>query len=695
RGYGYGPAFQGLQAAWRRGEDLYAEVALPDQEHQDAALFGLHPALFDAALHALHFGGDDTDGGPTMLPFSWAGVSLSAVGATALRVRLTPAGPNAFSLEIADTEGAPVAAVRSLTSRPVAPEQLQPAQLHDSLYRVDWTKVPAPSAVSLTYADWAALDPAASRVPDVIVLRVSSGDPDGASADEAAVVRATTHQVLAALQEWTAGERFADSRLLVVTRGAVAPLPGADDVTDLAGAAVWGLVRTAQREHPDRIVLADLDGSVDVGAVMAIGEPQVALRDGAAYAPRLVRVPAATTEAEPVTSFSAEGTVLVTGGTGMLGRLVARHLVVTHGVRHLLLTSRSASAESAADLIGELADLGAEVKVAAADAADRASLAGVLAGIPAEHPLVGVVHLAGVLDDGVIGSLTPERMDRVLRPKVDAALNLHELTRDHDLAAFVLFSSASGVFGTPGQGSYAAANAFLDALAAHRRGGGLTAQSLAWGLWADDAGMAGELADTDRQRLSRNGVEPLSAQQGLELFDVACTVDSGTLVPIRLDFAALAEAGAELPSLFRTLVRVPTRRVAAVGGGASSAVRERFAGLTAAERVAAALDIVRTQAAAVLGHAGVEAIEPDRAFGELGFDSLSAVELRNGLNAATGLRLPASLVFDYPNALAVAEHIAAEVVGADTRRTAVAATAGSADEPLAIVGMACRYPGGV
>nr|WP_263641888.1 type I polyketide synthase [Microbispora cellulosiformans] len=699
RGYGYGPAFQGLQAAWRRGEELYAEVALPDQEHQDAALFGLHPALFDAALHALHFGGDDTDGGPTMLPFSWAGVSLSAVGATALRVRLTPAGPNAFSLEIADAEGAPVAAVRSLTSRPVAPEQLQPARLHDSLYRVDWTKVPVPPAVSLTYADWAALDPAAATVPDVIVLRVPSGDPVGASADEAAAVRATTHQVLAALQEWTAGERFADSRLLVVTRGAVAPLSGSDDVTDLAGAAVWGLVRTAQREHPDRIVLADLhesaDESVDVGAVMAVGEPQVALRDGAAYAPRLVRVPAATTEAEPVTSFPAEGTVLVTGGTGMLGRLVARHLVAAHGVRRLLLTSRSASAESAADLVGELADLGAEVSVAAADAADRASLAGVLAGIPAEHPLVGVVHLAGVLDDGVIASLTPERMDRVLRPKVDAALNLHELTRDHDLAAFVLFSSASGVFGTPGQGSYAAANAFLDALAAHRRAGGLTAQSLAWGLWADDAGMAGELGDTDRQRLSRNGVEPLSAQQGLELFDVACTVDSGTLVPIRLDFAALAEAGAELPSLFRTLVRVPTRRVAAAGGGASSAVRERFAGLTAAERVAAALDIVRTQAAAVLGHAGVEAIEPDRAFGELGFDSLSAVELRNGLNAATGLRLPASLVFDYPNALAVAEHIADEVVGADTRRTVVAATAGSVDEPLAIVGMACRYPGGV
>ncbi|WP_327045437.1 type I polyketide synthase [Microbispora sp. NBC_01189] len=698
RGYGYGPAFQGLRAAWRHGEELYAEVALPDHEHQDATLFGLHPALFDAALHALHFGGDDTDGGPTMLPFSWAGVSLSAVGATALRVRLTPAGPNAFSLEIADAKGAPVAAVRSLTSRPVAPEQLRPAQLHDSLYRVDWTKMPTPSAVSLTYADWAALDPAAPTAPDVIVLRVPSDDSGGASADEAAAVRATTHQVLAALQEWAAGERFADSRLLVVTRGAVAPLPGADDVTDLAGAAVWGLVRTAQREHPDRIVLADLhesaDDSVDVGAVMALGEPQVALRDGAAYAPRLVRVPAATAETEPVTSFSAEGTVLVTGGTGMLGRLVARHLVVAHGVRRLLLTSRSASAESAADLVGELEDLGARVSVAAADAADRASLAGVLAGIPAEHPLVGVVHLAGVLDDGVIGSLTPERMDRVLRPKVDAALNLHELTRDHDLAAFVLFSSASGVFGTPGQGSYAAANAFLDALAAHRRAAGLTAQSLAWGLWADDAGMAGELGDTGRHRLSRNGVEPLSAQQGLELFDVACTVDSGTLVPIRLDFAALAEAGAELPSLFRTLVRVPTRRVAAAAGGASSAVRERFTGLTAAERIAAALDIVRTQAAAVLGHAGVEAIEPDRAFGELGFDSLSAVELRNGLNAVTGLRLAASLVFDYPNALAVAEHIAAEVVGADTRRTAVAATAGSADEPLAIVGMACRYPGG-
>ncbi|WP_204289659.1 type I polyketide synthase, partial [Microbispora amethystogenes] len=670
-GITYGPVFQGLKTAWRRGDDVFAEVALPESVQEEADRFGIHPALLDACLHAI--GLTSVIGEEAALPFSWAGVTLHATGAQAVRVQVTTVGSDAVSIAVADHTGAPVASVESLTVRTIPAGGLDAAGSRQAapLFRLSWTPIGGASPAT------APTDPA-----EVVVVR---GEP-GVSAD---AVRGATHAVLSALQSWPGEESPADAVLAVVTSGAVG-LPG-ENVTDLAGAAVWGLVRSAQSENLGRILLVDTDDSVDLATVLATGEPQVVVRDGVIYAARLVRVPAATAETEPVTSFSAEGTVLVTGGTGMLGRMVARHLVVEHGVRRLLLTSRSASAESAADLIGELADLGAEVSVVACDVAERDALAALLAGVDVS----AVVHMAGVLDDGVIGSLTPERVDRVLRPKVDAALNLHELTRDRGLSAFVLFSSASGVFGTPGQGSYAAANAFLDALAAHRRAGGLTAQSLAWGLWDTQGGMGGELTAVERQRLSRTGVEPLSAEQGLDLFDAACASDAAAVVPIRLNLTALAAAGSEAPALLGGLVRRPARRSAAGLPAAAAQLAERLAPLSEADRVAALLDIVRTQAAAVLGHAGAEAIEPDRAFGELGFDSLSAVEFRNALNAQVGLRLPASLVFDYPNALAVAEYIAAEVVGADSRRTAVAATVGSVDEPLAIVGMACRYPGGV
>ncbi|WP_159060978.1 type I polyketide synthase, partial [Streptomyces hygroscopicus] len=463
-----------------------------------------------------------------------------------------------------------------------------------------------------------------------------------------------------------------------------------EPVADLAGAAVWGLLRSAQSENPERLVLVDLDGRDEsfrtLSAALASGESQLALRAGEVRVPRLAR---AAVDTERTPDVDAEGTVLVTGASGTLGGLLARHLVAERGVRHLLLVSRRGErAPGAAELGAELVELGAEVRWAACDVADREALAEVLAGIPAERPLTAVVHTAGVLDDGVIGSLTPERLERVLRPKVDAAWHLHELTRDLDLSAFVLFSSAAGVFGNAGQGNYAAANAFLDALAQYRRAQGLGGTSLAFGLWADSSGMAGELDEADVSRMSRGGVLALSAAEGLELFDAAYRTDEALLVPMSLDMAALrAQAGSDaLSPLFRGLVRTPARRTAE-GAAESGALARRLAGLNAAEQLDVVLDLVRTNVATVLGYAGPETIDPDRSFRELGFDSLTAVELRNALGAVSELRLPATLVFDYPTPVVLAEFLRAEVVGAAVDVAGPVVVAAADDEPIAIVGL--------
>ncbi|MGW3233900.1 type I polyketide synthase, partial [Kitasatospora sp. NPDC001095] len=451
---------------------------------------------------------------------------------------------------------------------------------------------------------------------------------------------------------------------------------------------VWGLVRSAQSENPDRLVLVDLEAGAELpSGVVESGEPQVAVRGGVAFAPRLVRV---ATESDNGVSLG-EGPVLVTGGTGGLGSLVARHLVTAHGVRSLVLTSRRGlDAPGASELRAELAGLGAEVDVVACDVSDRDAVAALLEG----RSLSAVVHTAGVLDDGVVSSLTPERLSAVLRPKVDAAVILHELTAGMDLSAFVLFSSVSGVFGAAGQGNYAAANAFLDALAARRRADGLPGTSLAWGLWAEDGGMATSLSDADVRRLARAGVAPLRSQEGLALFDGALTLERALVVPMHLDPVAMV-GGGEVPPLLRALVRVPRRRTAASGGSAAAgSLAERLLALPVARRDEAVREVVRTQVAEVLGYASAEGVDLTRAFRELGFDSLTAVELRNRMNAATGLRLPATLVFDYPTPSALADFIRDELVGEAPVVAEVLSTT-AVDEPIAIVGMACRYPGGV
>ncbi|WUQ40139.1 type I polyketide synthase [Streptomyces sp. NBC_00234] len=754
----YGPVFQGLTAAWRHGNEIYAEATLPEHARSEAERFGLHPALLDAALHAVALT-DAVGQGPT-LPFTWSKVALHASGAASLRVRLVPGesggGSVAVSVETTDVEGRPVATVGSLALRRISDAQLAAAAatFHDSLYQLDWVRLPsATEPQALTIGTWEELDRGAP-VPDVVILEAvrpdatapatveeasDVADPEptadpARSADSADAVHATTHRVLAAVQEWLADAdgRFDASRLLVVTRGAVSvagPESGPGDATasdsttgtglglgGLMGAAVAGLVRSAQMENPGRILLADLDATAapqSIGAaVVAAGEDNVAIRDGVLHAARLTRATAnaagtgstsGTTPASagtptdadvpPVTDGGAfgDGTVLVTGGTGGIGALVARRLVVDHGVRSLLLTSRRGpDAPGAAELRDELTALGAEVTVAACDVADRSSVATLLEQVT----LTGVVHAAGVLDDGVVASLNPERITTVFRPKVDAALHLHHLTAGQPLAAFVLFSSFAGLLGAPGQGSYAAANAFLDALAVHRRAQGLPAQSLAWGLWELSGGMAGELDTADRAKISRGGISPLTTDEGLALFGAAPSVDRALVVPTALDLPGLRAQGDALPGLFRALVPTARRSAAAAGAGSDS-LRRRLAGLSAQERQDLLLGLVQERAAVALGYSGAQAVEADRAFRDLGIDSLGALELRNSLGEETGLRLPATVIFDYPNPLSLARYLLGELSGVTEDVRAVSVGTVTDDDPIVIVGMACRYPGGV
>ncbi|WP_377475980.1 SDR family NAD(P)-dependent oxidoreductase [Plantactinospora endophytica] len=391
------------------------------------------------------------------------------------------------------------------------------------------------------------------------------------------------------------------------------------------------------------------------------------------------------------------GTVLVTGATGTLGRMIAEHLAAA-GAPHLLLLSRTGEAADGADeLRARLTALGAEVTIRSCDASDREQLAAALAGIPRAYPLTGVVHAAGVLADGVLESLTPQQVEAVLRAKVDAAVNLHELTVDADLAIFVLYSSVAGVLGAAGQANYAAANAFLDALARHRRSQGLPATSLAWGFWDERSAMTGHLDDTDLRRLARGGIAGLTREHGLAVFDAAVHREEPALVAARLDLRALHRADAVVPPLMRGLVRTPARRTASSGTSAAG-FAGRLDAMPPGDREQHVLDLVRAAGAAVLGHRGADAIDPHRAFKDIGFDSLTAVELRNRLGTATGLRLPATLVFDHPTPAAITAYVLAETLGtgsAPSLPVVGTSTPDSAVDPIVIVGMSCRFPGGV
>jgi 4-hydroxyphenylalkanoate synthase len=990
RGYEYGPAFQGLVGIWRRGPELFAEATTLAEAGVRIDGMGIHPALLDAVLHAA---GLAVDASQTMLPFCWRGVSLHAGGAGRVRARFTALDAGAMSVEVADSAGLPVLTVRSLVTRPMTGEQLH-AAVTTAVARPDreplemvWSPIPLkPNKIDglgqlpvVSWDDyWAAdADGETAAAESVVVWRCGFGGDNVVSS-----VHTATHAALVVLQHWLAGSN--PGRLVVLTSGAMG-LSG-ETVSDLAGAAVWGLVRSAQAEHPGRIVLIDADTAIDAAGLVATGEPQLLVRAGGVHlarlapAPALLELPAedpawrlsagaggtleslmirpcpepqaplqagqvrvavaasgvnfrdvmaalgmypgqapvlgaegagvvvetgpevadvavgdavmglidgtgpsavadqhmlvtmpkewsfaqaagvpvafltalygladlaatragdavlihagtggvgmaavqlarhwgaevfvtasrgkwdtlramgfdedhigdsrtlgfeekflSVTEGRgidvvlnslagefvdaslrllvrggrfiemgktdirdaqviadqypavgyqafdlieagpqrmqemlneltelfdaraldplPVTTWDvrcaveayrfisqarhtgkvvltmpsaladdlARGTVLITGGTGMAGGELARHVVSAYGVRHVVLVSRRGSrSKSTAELTLDLARAGAQVQVLACDVADRRSVVEMLAQLQRRcPPLRGVIHAAGVLDDAVITSLTPDRVDTVLRAKVDAAWNLHELTRDLGLSMFVLCSSIAGTVGAAGQSNYAAANAFLDGLAAHRHAAGLPGVSLAWGMWARSSAMTAHLSSRDLARLNRGGVAAMTTEQALELFDAALAVNHPVVVAARLDRAALdARArNGELPALFSGLARPPRRRSVEDVVDATesrSALAERLHALPPDDQHGVLVEMVCLQAAAVLGHPAPEEIDPDTTFKALGFDSLTGVELRNHFKAATGLALSPTLIFDHPTPTAVADYI--------------------------------------
>ncbi|MFE5586383.1 SDR family NAD(P)-dependent oxidoreductase [Kitasatospora sp. NPDC056531] len=686
-GFSYGPTFRGLRAAWRRGGEVFTEVALPDEAGDSGAAFAAHPALLDAALHGLGFlpTAEQPDSPGPRLPFSWQGVSLHQAGVRALRVRLSEAGPETVALAIADSVGRPVAAVQALIVRETSRDQLaRAAGGREGLHRASWITAPA---VPGTAGDgrWAVLGGAdaltglgrpADRYPDLAALLDALDDgaavpdtvlvpcpPTGADTDPA-VVREGVHRCLELLRRWIAEDRLAAARLVLCTRGAVAA-QAAEGVADLAGAAVWGVGRAAQLENPDRIVLVDLDdpsaadGSLPaaVDLARAADEPQIAVRGGTLLTPRLTPMREAG-DTGPASSWNTEGTVLVTGATGLLGSLVARHLVTEHGVRHLVLASRrGADAPGADGLRQELTALGATVRLASCDVADRQALAELLAAVPAEHPLSGVVHTAGVVDDGLLGSLERAQVDRVLRAKVDAALNLHELTSGLDLTAFVVFSSLAGTLGGAGQANYAAANAFLDALCVRRAAAGLPAVSLGWGPWESSGGMAAAVGQADLKRIARAGLLQLGADEGMELFDAALASGETVVLPFKLDPAVRTAGfgGETVPAMMRSLAGTVRRTLAPAA--AAGGLVERLRRLPETERETVLTDLVRAEAARAVGLPSEAAVPAGGAFKSLGFDSLMAVDLRNRLGAVTGVRLPATLIFDHPTPTALAEFL--------------------------------------
>ncbi|MBK1786598.1 type I polyketide synthase [Prauserella cavernicola] len=452
--------------------------------------------------------------------------------------------------------------------------------------------------------------------------------------------------------------RTASAPVWCLTQGAVSTDP-LDAVSAPAQALIWGLGRVAAQEFPEHWGgLVDLPSEVDARVLEQLcevlaqrDEDQVAIRPGGALGRRLFR---AGFRREPDRNGwdPGSGTILITGGTGALGSQVARRLA-RRGTHHLVLASRrGANAAGAAELEAELTTLGARVTIVACDLADPEALAGLVA----EHPPSAVFHTAAVLDDGALDGLTAEQIDRVLRVKADVALRLHELTCDRELSAFVLFSSLSGTIGLAGQGNYAPGNAYLDALAHHRRSLGLPAISLAWGSWAQ-GGMAESEAVVATQL--RHGVPLLEPESALDAMEIALAHDDPDIVIADVDWARFSHAYTALRSstLLEYIAEAAMEHKEPSDRAGSAALAEELAGLKPAERSRKLLDTVRGEVAAVLGHNSAEAIGTRRPFLELGLDSVTAVDLRNRLDRATGLRLPATVVFDQPDAVELAAYL--------------------------------------
>lgn len=719
-GLGYGPAFQGVREAAVTGPGrLLARLALPQAARDTTDAYAVHPALLDAALHVTAVFG--TSGGRALLPVAVGRCVLPPSGADELTASVRQAGGSGTDLTLDvtlwDSEGFAVGRLEGVRLRAASPADLADgADSARHLYEVAWTALPdAPSAEA--HGEWALFgDPADPDVEAVrrgleaagIRVRDTGADvhvrfwprpaadagPGSAAGESAAAGLAGLRQLIARSDP--------PARTVWVTRGAIAAGDG-DTVAGLAQSVLWGLARSARVEHPDLgPTLLDLDGSADpVSALLAAlahrHEPELALRKGSLLAPRLIRA----RPADPAGSsrVPTDGTVLVTGGLGAVGRQVARFLA-ERGVPRLLLISRQGRDDPRAEAItAELAALGAQAELAACDVSDAASVAELLRGIGDELPLRGIVHCAGVLDDGVVAELTPERLARVLRPKLDGAAHLHRLTTGIPLELFLLVSSAAGVVGNAGQANYAAANVFLDQLAHHRRASGLPAVSVSFGAWEGE-GLAAEHADLER--MARLGHRALSPEQACDLIELSLRRDSPHMVAWALDLPRLRQAaagpGGATGALWRSLL--PSPRTTGNGAGG---LAHRLARLSEAERAERVLALVREEASRALGLRSADSVRPDQPLRELGMDSVTAVELRNRIATRLGTRLPATLLFDHPTAARLAAHLTTTVLVPDDRKAPrsgtrptphAGRTAVPTDEPVAVVGMACRLPGG-
>jgi acyl transferase domain-containing protein/aryl carrier-like protein len=668
-----GAAARRLRGAWRYGEEVLLEVALDEAAQAAVDRFRVHPALLEAAAVAgLALVGDDRE--ELALPRCWNAVRALADGAPSLRVRARDSG-DGIELLACDEAGEPVLAVESIVGEAPDPAAVSSSWRRRSLYRVEWTAAePAPAGSPPTvaalgqialsdfagerYGDVAGLleaVAAGASPPDVVLVEPLPGA--GAGEELAAGARAGARAGLDLAKVWAEAAALPECRLVVLTRRAVST--SADGDPDLSAAPLWGLFASAAGEYHGRFSVLDRDvdevPTATLASAIAAGadEPQVAIRGGEVLVPRFVRPEQGEFESAPA-PLDPEGTILITGEPLGPAGAVARHIAAQHGARRLLLVvGGGGESEGTSELIADLAALGAEASVLACDLCDRAQLEGLIESIPPEHPLTGVVHAASVVDYGTIESLDGERLDRVMRPKIDAAWYLHELTRDLDLSEFLLFSSVAGLIGGVAQANFAAANVFLDALAAHRRAAGLPATSIAWGDWAVDTRVLEGFGELERLRFERSGVIPFTAAEGLELFDAIRAAGEPLVAPIGLDPEVLrgqASVGM-LPSLLRSLVRRPDR------AGGEGDFRARLVGMPPEQRRPAVLELVRGQTAAVLGHSSGADVDPELFLQELGLDSLGLVELRNRVKAATGVLVSVRSLSDRPTLSGVADHL--------------------------------------
>lgn len=486
--------------------------------------------------------------------------------------------------------------------------------------------------------------------------------------------------------------------LVWVTRRAVGidtgsgPSPN-DGAIGLGAGPLWGMMRTARKEHTDLHLRAiDLGDVEDIQtlalALMLTSESECALRQGQVLVPRMQRVVKPRVQGphdQPL--LRRDGAVLITGGLGDLGSHVARWLVTVHGIRDLVLTSRRGKETPGADaLVMELAELGATVAVIASDIADYDSVKSIMATFNEHRPLRGVVHAAGALDSGVLSSLTPQRCATTFAPKVDGAWNLHQLTGDMDLDLFLMFSSLSGVTGMPGLANYAAANSFLDALAHLRHAQGLPATSVAYGSW-EGKGMLDKIAGSAHAHLEYFGLDPLTQEDGLELFELAARSGRPLTVAAALDLERLQvyhEDVGEIPSLLRSLLAGNTTRV-----NRTRDLRKVLGEAPPVQHASIVLRMVRETVARALGFAQPDDVDVNSPLQDIGIDSMTAVLTRNNLATLTGLTLSVNIVLLHPNLKALAQALLSQLNESWANTSSSASASGGATPDTTTLGTPC------